>query len=302
MINVALTGAGSRLAGELIRILVHHPDVKILWMTAPGHENESVTGVHHGLTGDIEATFINHTGPLEDVDVIFQCDNTPGAGRALLRDVEACPQVKIIDLSPDFRDESEGFVYGLSELNRRRIVHDCNRVACPSPLAAAILPALLPLARNLLLRDTIAVNVSGHPTLNTAGVETEVRRALLAAQSSFDSDIHIAFTAASPQALRPVEAQVSTACDVEEELLGELYEKYYDDHNFTFPVKVPAVAAHVVNTNKCLLRLHRDGNRVVIDVAIDAWLKGAAGNAVHMMNLLCGLHERVGLHLKASVV
>lgn len=301
MINVAITGADTLLAGELIRILVNHPDVELAWLAAPVHGGEEVARFHKGLIGEIETEFIGALGPLDDIDVIFQADPVPGAGRALMASLPAEASIKVIDLSPDFRNESEGFIYGLCELNRRRIVHDCTRVACPSPIAAAALPALLPLARNLLLSAPLTITVEGD-TLPDEGVAAEVAFALRQAQSSFNADIDIVARTAAVTSPRALVLRVETDCGIDEALLDELYDKYFDDHNFTFPVKNVVDVPDILNTNKCLLRLARHGQRVTIDVVTDAWLKGGAGNAVHVMNLLCGLHERVGLQLKASLV
>ena len=301
MINVAITGADTLLAGELIRILVNHPDVELSWLAAPAHGGEEVARFHKGLVGETSAVFADAPGTFDDIDIIYQADPAPGAGRALLAALPHDVDVKIIDLSPDFRDESEGFVYGLCELNRRRIVHDCTRVACPSPIAAAALPALLPLARNLLLGAPLTIIVEGD-TLPDGDVAAEVARALRQAQSSFGCDIDIVARTAAVMSPRALVLRVETDCGIDEALLDELYDKYFDDHNFTFPVKCFIGVPDVLNTNKCLLRLARHGQRVTVDVVADAWLKGGAGNAVHVMNLLCGLHERVGLHLKASLI
>ncbi len=301
MINVAITGADTLHAGELIRILVNHPDVELAWLAAPTHGGEEVARFHRGLTGETTAVFADAMGPLDEVDVLFQADVTPGAGRALMAALPGDTQLKIIDLSPDFADESEGFVYGLSELNRRRIVHDCTRVACPSPIAAAALVSLMPLARNLLLGAPVTITVEGD-AVPDAGVAAEVSQVLRQAQSSFGHEVEIVARTAAVTSPRALVLRVETDCGVDEALLDELYDKYFDDHNFTFPVKTVVGVDDVLNTNKCLLRLARRGQRVTIDVVIDAWLKGGAGNAVHLMNLLCGLHERVGLRLKASLV
>ena len=85
------------------------------------------------------------------------------------------------------------------------------------------------------------------------------------------------------------------------QVITKLCEDYYDDHNFTFVVNHEPDASDVNNTNKCLLNLQSDGDKLKITAVIDGLLKGTAGNAVHIMNLLFGLHERVGLALKAQV-
>ena len=101
---------------------------------------------------------------------------------------------------------------------------------------------------------------------------------------------------------RMLAVAVRFKCGLEDEALRQLYEQYYDDHNFVFIVDRPIVAADVENTNKCLIRIDKDDRKgwLTVHAVMDGLLKGGAGNAVHVMNLMFGLLERVGLGLKAT--
>ena len=97
-------------------------------------------------------------------------------------------------------------------------------------------------------------------------------------------------------------AAVHVKCNVDIKVIRQLYDEYYDDHHFTFITDNEVQMQDVVNTNKCLLHLERIDDQLLITAAIDDVMKGAAGNAVHCMNLLFGLHERVGLLTKSSAL
>lgn len=230
--------------------------------------------------------------------------------------------LKIIDLSTDYReeDESHDFIYGLPELNRKRIIR-AKHIANPGCFATAIQLALLPLAKNLMLNSSIHVNAITGST--GAGVKpsatshfswrndnisiykpfkhqhlAEIRQSLSQLQSSFKADIN--FIPVRGCFSRGIFATIYLECPVELEEIKKLYRTYYDDHNFTFVSDKMPDLKDVVNTNKCILHLSKEGNKLLIVSVIDNLLKGASGQAVHNMNLLFGLHERVGLALKPS--
>ena len=301
MIRTAICGADEPVAGELLRLLINHPDVDIKWLEAPARDGEPLDAVHKGFIGETALVMQGEEGVRVDVDGLVLCRNGAGAGTQFMRQHdELPPQLRIIDLSPDFRGDNEwGFTYGLSELNRKHIVRNCQRVACPSVPAAAVLPALLPLAKALLLAGPITVSVDAALPLQP-GVD-ELARALSSLQTSFASDItiHTRATEAQP---RGVKATVQFNCGVDEALLRQLYDDYYDDHNFTFVTRHEISTLDVVNTCKCIMRIDKSGSAVIVTSVIDPWLKGSAGTAVHNMNLLFGLHEKVGLTLKSSAI
>ena len=323
MIKAGIIGGAGYTAGELARILLNHPDVELKWMSSTSNAGNRVDSVHQGLIGETDLVFTSET-PFAEIDVLFLC--TPhGFSKPFLEEhkAEIPEELRIIDLSQDFRikDESHDFVYGLPELNRKYIVHDCKHVANPGCFATAIQLALLPLAKNLLLNSTVHITAVTGST--GAGVKPgptkhyswrndnvsiykpfkhqhllEIRQSLEQLQSSFNQELE--FIPMRGCFSRGIFATLYMKCPIELEEIKKLYEDYYSDHNFTFITDKPVDLKDVVNTNKCILHLEKVDDKLLITSVIDNLVKGAVGTAVHNMNLLFGLHERVGLHLKAS--
>lgn len=259
--------------------------------------------------------------PFEEIDVLFFC-TAHGDTRKFIESHTLPPDLKLIDLSMDYRIESpeHGFIYGLPELNRKRIVRG-NRIANPGCFATAIQLALLPLAKNLLLNNEIQVTAitgstgAGQKPTSTSHFSwrndnisiykpfthqhlAEIKQSLGQLQTSFSSAIN--FIPVRGNFSRGIFSTLYLNCPVELNVIRELYENYYDDHNFTFVTDKAPDLKQVVNTNKCLLYLEKHEDKLLIVSVIDNLLKGASGQAVHNMNLLFGLHEKTGLHLKPS--
>jgi N-acetyl-gamma-glutamyl-phosphate reductase len=321
MIKAGIIGGAGYTAGELIRLLINHPDVTIQWVHSTSNAGRPVAEVHQGLIGETNLTFTDTTD-WASINVLFCC--TPhGYTRQFFQENDVPNDLKIIDLSADFRieDDTHDFVYGLPELNRKRIVRGARHIANPGCFATAIQLALLPLAKNLLLNSPIQVTAITGST--GAGVKpgatthyswrndnvsiykpfthqhlAEIRQTLTTLQSSFSTELN--FIPMRGPFSRGIMAVVYLDCNVDIEYIKKLYEDYYDDHNFTFVTDKAPDLKDVVNTNKCILHLEKVGTKLLITSVIDNLVKGAAGTAVHNMNLLFGLHERVGLALKPS--
>ncbi len=321
MINTAIIGGAGYTAGELIRLLLNHPDVHLEWVHSQSNAGRPVTDIHQGLIGETDLHFTS-TVDYNGIDCLFCC--TPhGTARQFLAERPVPEDTRIIDLSADHRieDGTHDFVYGLPELNRKRIVRGARHIANPGCFATAIQLALLPLAKNLLINN--AVHITAITGSTGAGVKpgptshyswrndnisiyrpfqhqhlAEIRQTLGQLQTSFNSPIE--FIPMRGCFSRGILAAVYLDCKVSLERLRELYDEYYSDHNFTFVTDKAPDLKDVVNTNKCILHLDRIGDRLLITSVIDNLLKGASGTAVHNLNLLFGLHERVGLNLKPS--
>ena len=321
MIKAGIVGGSGYTAGELIRLLLNHPDVNLRWIHSRSHAGERLDSVHKGLVGETNLSF-GSEAPLDEIDVLFMCTQH-GSSKDFIDSHELPPELKVIDMSQDFRKTSDehDFVYGLPELNRRRIVHDCVHVANPGSFATAVELALLPMAKNLMLNSPLHINSimgstgvgsrpeqSVHYSWRSSNMQLykpfkheqidEIKQTLSALQMSFKADIdfipmHGPFT-------RGVFTTIYMDCNIDIDELKRIYNEYYDDHNFTFVVEAPVDLKDVVNTNKCLINLERVGSKLIITSVIDNLLKGGSGTAVHNMNLLFGLHERVGLMLKAT--
>ncbi len=321
MIKAGIIGGAGYTAGELLRLLINHPDVEIKWVNSSSNAGNLVTDVHQGLIGEIDLRFTDET-PMDEIDVLFCC--TPhGQTRTFLESHEVPEEVRIIDLSTDYRieDGTHDFVYGLPELNRKRIVRGAKRIANPGCFATAIQLALLPLAKNLLLNS--AIHVTAITGSTGAGVKpsatshfswrnnnvsiykpfthqhlAEIRQSLTQLQSSFSKPIE--FIPMRGPFARGIMAVAYLDCPVDLDVVKKLYEDFYDDHNFTFITDKAPDLKDVVNTNKCIIHLEKIDGKLLITSVIDNLVKGASGQAVHNMNLLFGLHERAGLQLKPS--
>lgn len=322
MIKVGIIGGAGYTAGELIRLLLNHPDVELKWVHSTSNAGNPVSGVHQGLVGETALYFTNET-PLDAVDVIFLCTPHGESRKFLELHKDNIPDdLRIIDLSQDFRiaDDTHDFIYGLPELNRKYIIRG-KHVANPGCFATAIQLALLPLARNLLLNSDIHVNAitgstgagvkpsaTSHYSWRNDNVSiykpfthqhlAEIYQTLHGMQASFNSKVN--FIPVRGCFSRGIFVTLYMDCPVELSEIKKLYNEYYDDHNFTFVSDRMPDLKDVVNTNKCLLYLTKEDGKLLIVSVIDNLLKGASGQAVHNMNLLFGLHERVGLQLKAS--
>lgn len=316
MIKVGITGCDTKVAGEIIRLLINHPDVDIRWVQSDVHQGMAVSDIHQGIIGECDLT-ISPTPRWDEIDVVFNCRHT-GSSRQYLEDTTIPADLKVIDLSGDFRMHDEitevvkptQWVYGLPELNRKLMVRGATRVANPGAFATAIELALLPLAKNLLLNSPIHVTaVSGDPILADNirlykplqhSHVAEIKKSLKNLQSSFDQPVY--FVPMLGSFSRGLIAATYLECPLSLQEIRRIYDEYYDDHGFTFVADKQVDLKDVVNTNKCILHLEKDGNRLLITSVIDSWLKGSAGTAVHNMNLLFGLHERTGLALKPSAI
>lgn len=318
MIRAGIIGGAGYTAGELIRLLVNHPQVQIAFVHSTSNAGNRLSEVHGGLDGDTELRFCE-TYDLTSIDVLFLC-SAHGQSRVWLSENEIPAGVKLIDLAQDFRDESDGFVYGLPELNRDRIC-TAQRVANPGCFATAIQLALLPLAKAGLLSCEVHVTaVTGstgagvkpstttHFSWRTDNISVykafthqhliEIGRNLRMLEPSFDKAIN--FVPMRGDFARGILASIYTDCPLDQATARKLYEEFYATAAFTHVAPGSVDLKQVVNTNKALLSVAvYDGNLHVVSV-IDNLLKGASGQAVQNLNLMFGLDEYEGLRLKAS--
>lgn len=306
MIKVGITGCDDLRAAELIRVLINHPDVDLKWVTASCPPETRLDSIVHGIVGESDL-IANHIGGVDDVDVIFACGRDD---LSHLTSQNMSGSVSVIDLTGAHNLDHGGgkpWTYGMSEMQRRVLVHDATHVTVPGCAAVASLLAVMPMARNLLLNNPLTLRVAVGSVMYPDDVlawtrqqRDEVALALTLCQSSFNQPIDLSVTQLAERRSLAVAARFK--CGVDEEMIRQLYEQYYADHNFVFLVDRPVVTADVENTNKCLIRLDKDerSGMLTVHAVMDALLKGCVGNAVHSMNLMFGLHERVGLALKAS--
>ncbi len=319
MITVGIIGGAGYTAGELLRILVRHPEVMLDFVFSTSQTGEPVAGIHQDLLGETELVFTGSVNP--EVDVVFLCLGH-GNSEKFLKENEFSDSTRIIDLSTDFRDfEGEHqFIYGIPE-TRKKEIKNARYIANPGCFASAINLALLPLASKGLLQDEVHVNgVTGATGAGTSLSDTthfswrdnnfsaykafehqhlkEVTQNIRSFQPDFNSAIN--FIPNRGNFSRGIHVTCYTRYSGDLEEAKELYQDFYADAPFTFMVEEEVHLKQVVNTNKCLLRLQKFGDKLLVTSVLDNLLKGASGQAVQNMNLMFGFAETTGLNLKAN--
>jgi N-acetyl-gamma-glutamyl-phosphate reductase len=317
MIKAGIIGGAGYTAGELIRILINHPDADIAFVQSSSNAGNAVTDVHTDLIGETDLQFLE--GPdVHEADVLFLC---MGHGRSKSY-VERLPKSykgKIIDLSNDFRLKKDAgdFVYGLPELQRDKI-KTASHIANPGCFATAIQLALLPIASAKMLSEVHIHAVTGSTGAGQSPSQTthfswrssnmsvykafshqhlgEIGETLQKLQPGFNDGVN--FVPVRGDFPRGIMASVYMDLNLPEEIAAKLFRNYYSTHPFTHVTDKGPDLKMVVNTNKAVLHIKKYGNKIHIISMIDNLLKGASGQAVQNMNLIFGLDELTGLHLK----
>jgi len=321
-IRVGIAGGAGYTGGELIRLLLQHPAVEIAFVHSNSKAGNPITHVHADLVGETDLLFSNQLS--DNIDVLFLCLGH-GEAKSFLTANTLSESIAIIDLSQDFRWNAHQlfgnrqFVYGLPELNRDGIIAARN-IANPGCFATAIQLGLLPLAQAGVLSDvyTTAItgstgagqslsstshfswranNIQAYKTLQHQHL-TEIHQSLQQLQGNDGMYVH--FVPWRGDFTRGIYCTSVLDGGLPLEEVKALYRTYYQSHPFTHFSEEPIHLKQVVNTNKCLLHIEKQGNKLAVHSAIDNLLKGASGQAVQNMNLLFGLEESMGLHLKAS--
>ncbi len=321
-IKAGIIGGAGYTGGELLRLLVHHPDVAVSFVHSRSNAGKPLDSVHQDLIGDTELFFTDKLS--EDIDVLFLCLGH-GESKKFLTENKIADAIKVIDLANDFRLEAQSsignrqFVYGLPELNRDKIKAAQN-IANPGCFATAIQLGLLPLAKAGLLKDIYTTGITGstgagqslsstsHFSWRANNIQAyktlthqhlgEIGESLLQLQPK--NDVDLSFIPWRGDFTRGIFISSTLHCDLSLEEMNVLYTEFYKGHPFTHVSKDPIFLKQVVNTNKAVLQLEKAGSKLVVHSVIDNLLKGASGQAVQNMNLLFGVDETTGLKLKAS--
>ena len=319
MIRVGILGAAGYTGGELIRLLLNHPEAQIVFANSESNAGNPVSDVHEGLIGDTDLLFTDQM-PFDKVDVVFFCFGH-GKSQQFLAEHKIPEGVKIIDLAQDFRIKgAHDYVYGLPEINKSAI-EQAKHLANPGCFATAIQLALLPAAAMGLLTEDVSVNAitgstgAGQKPSSTTHFSwrmgnlsiykpfthqhlAEIRQSLEQVQGWLEVDIDfIPYRGDFARGIFATEV-VRTKADIGK--ITETYRDFYRDAAFTHYVDKPIDLKQVVNTNKCLVHVEKYDNKLLITSCIDNLLKGAVGQAVQNMNLMFGIDETAGLRLKAS--
>jgi N-acetyl-gamma-glutamyl-phosphate reductase len=322
MIKAGIIGGAGYTGGEMLRLLIHHPKVKIAWVHSKSNGGKPVSDVHTDLFGDTNLRFASEFDT--KVDVVFLCVGH-GEARKFLKENPFPIKTSIIDLSQDFRleanniaNETTNWVYGLPELNREGI-RKAQFVANPGCFATCLQLALLPLAAKELLNEEIHIsattgstgagqslsatshfswrnnNLSVYKALEHQHLH-EIRQSVKQLQGNFDKSINfIPYRGAFTRGILAT-TYLETSLSLEDAYA--LFENFYATHPFTHVSRQNIDLKQVVNTNKGLVYLEKHGSKLVIISMIDNLLKGASGQAVQNMNLMFGLDEMAGLRLK----
>jgi N-acetyl-gamma-glutamyl-phosphate reductase len=321
MIKVGIIGGSGYTAGELIRILMFHPNATLDFVYSTTNAGKPLSIAHHDLMGNIEMNFTDQVNP--NVNVVFLCLGH-GKSKAFIKQNQFSKDTKIIDLGNDFRltkdAEFDGkqFVYGLPELNKTAI-QSANYIANPGCFATAIQLALLPLAKNKMLNKDVHINATtGSTGAGVSPSETthfswrnnnmshykafehqhlgEINQSIQQLQAGYPNEL--LFVPNRGDFARGIFATLYTNIEESLEDIVTKYEAYYADQPFVTVTTTNINMKQVVQTNKCIISLMKKGNRLLITSVIDNLTKGASGQAIQNMNLLFGLDETTGLHLK----
>jgi N-acetyl-gamma-glutamyl-phosphate reductase len=322
-VKAGIIGGAGYTGGEMLRILVNHPDVDIAFVNSTSNAGNYIYEVHTDLFGDTDLKFTDELST--DIDVLFLCVGHGDAKKFL--DANPIPDhVKIIDLSQDFRLtqnsklNTKNFIYGLPELNRNAI-KSAQNVANPGCFATTIQLGLLPLAAKGLLNSEVHIsattgstgagqslaatshftwrndNLSVYKAFNHQHLN-EIGESLKQLQPDFGQTLN--FIPYRGDFTRGIFAAIYMDSDLQEEDALKLYEDFYAGHPFTHVTSRNIDLKQVVNTNKVFIQVKKHDNKLFIISMLDNLLKGASGQAVQNMNLMFGLDERAGLRLKAT--
>lgn len=331
MVKVGIAGAAGYTGGELLRLLVHHPSVQIVFAHSKSSAGSPLYKVHSDLLGDTELSFASEFS--KDIDVLFLCLGHGDSVKFMEENKEyinSIPNLKVIDLSTDFRHKAKSkielngiehsFIYGLPELNREHIKKGIYHIANPGCFATCLQLGLLPLAAAGKLQSEIHINaLTGSTGAGQKPTDTthfswrndnisvykafdhqhlkEITESVVQLQSDFAKNIN--FVPYRGDFARGIFATIYIDSDLDESTAKDIFKKYYANHPFTHVCDENPDMKLIVNTNKCYIHIEKHGNKLMILSMIDNLLKGASGQAVQNMNLLFGLPENEGLKLKS---
>jgi N-acetyl-gamma-glutamyl-phosphate reductase len=324
MINIGIVGGAGYTAGELIRILINHPQARLAWVHSQSQSSKPLASVHTDLWGETEMKF-SQVLDFEAVDLLFLCSGH-GESKKFLTENQIPKSLKIIDLSTDFRynpaiSPAENWIYGLPELNKNRL-RQAQQIANPGCFATAIQLALLPLASSQLLRADVQIHaITGSTGAGQRPTEHshfswrnnnisvykpfqhqhlhEINHSIKQLQADFQNRLN--FIPLRGDFTRGIFVTAFTESNLSLAEAQALYQDFYQDAPFTILLNHNPDLKQVVNTNKCLVYLEKHGNQLFIISMIDNLLKGASGQAIQNMNLAFGLDETMGLKLKSGV-
>lgn len=316
-IKVGIVGGTGYTGGELIRLLLHHPFAQLQFATSRSQAGRKISDVHPDLIGDTDLSFVPEIE--SGIDLLFLC-LPHKASRPWLEEHDIPLETKIIDMGNDFRLEGKfeerNFVYGMSEINRKEI-QNANEIANCGCFASGLQYGLLPLAKHHLLKQVYSTGITGSTGAGVKPMSTthySWRNNNVSAYKTLTHQhideisqnlkrfnraaVKVHFVPWRGDFPRGIFVSSTLQCDMELDLLIELFEEFYAQAPFIHVSHQPMNMKQVVNTNKCVLQLEKNENMLVVHSAVDNLLKGASGQAVQNMNLMFEWEETTGLNLK----
>ncbi len=335
MVKISIAGASGYAGGELLRLLLAHPEIELGCIAAGGKAGERIVDVHPNLSALADRTFDNtEVNALADADLTFLA-LPHGESAAIAHQLPS--SVAIVDLGADFRlsnpNEWEKFyklphagtwTYGLPELDGNRDkVKGSTRVANPGCYPTSVALALAPLFSAGLVEnnDVLVVAASGTSGAGRKPTDSLLATQVLGSMSAYKVgglhqhtpemeqslsraaglDVSLSFT----PLLAPMPRGILATCSAKVKA-GVSYEQLratlttaYESETFVsvLPPGVLPQTSSVFGTNAAQIQLTFDEHvqRVIVVSAIDNLGKGAAGQALQNANLMLGFSETLGL-------
>lgn len=330
MLDIGIIGASGYTGGELMRLLLNHPQAKIELATSRKLVGQKISATHRHLKDMVDLQFENpDPQEIKDrCDVVFVAvphGTAMGIVPQLLDD-----KVKVIDLSADYRLKTDVFekVYGIKHSDPRNVVYGIPElhpevkhqkfIANPGCFPTGASLAAAPLAQVSMIESVVFDSKTG---VSGAGIEpslashypnmaenvqpyklTTHRHLAEFTQELQQLDSSLTKISFTPHIIPSVRgilttAHIFTKGNLTKYDVMDLYAEMYQDKPFVRVVDgIPSLSA-VRGSNFCDIGFEVDprNNRVVVISAIDNLVKGASGQAIQNMNLMCGLGETTGL-------
>lgn len=301
MINIAVIGASSLQAGELIRLLVNHPEVEIKYLYSPDYTGRPAASRHHGLIGEEIVSFTDNLD-FSDSNLVFIADSGFSV-KEFTDNLVKNPEIRIIDLSGEESVPGIDMSVGLSEINRKELVRGAKTARILTPLSSLALIALFPFALNSLLPSSISIDAAAPSDIarneKIKEDKKQIGNILKKAQDNFSEDINIRISPNKSE--RVMRLKISFKCEIDLDEIMNIYDSIYDDHNFVFITLSDMEGREIEGTQKTVITVRKPLPELCeLEIVGDCRMRGGAGDAVHVMNLFFALYEKIGLQLKPS--
>jgi len=314
--SVGIIGANGYTGSELVRLLAFHPNVELKFLFSRSNSGVKISELYPDLDSICDLVLTNE---ISETDILFLC-LPHKESQNWLNENPVSDDTFIIDLGNDFRLDgnfgNRNFIYGLPEIHLKEIKNS-KSIANPGCFATAIQLALLPLAKENLLKDIYTTgitgstgagqslqptthftwrndNISAYKTLNHQHVDEILRQINLLN----DKEVELNFVPWRGDFARGIFTSSIIECDLELEKIYSLYKDFYKESPFVRISEKPIDMKQIVNTNFCVIQIEKQGNKIAVHSAIDNLLKGASGQAVQNMNIANGWEQTLGLNLK----